>query len=145
MVLSWSSKNRDPAFGPRFTTSNAELCGSASAPKSRPSALAVAAASCSLVKSARNAEVLSPGDVFRPLVLVVIGQPLLPSRLLLAAARSVSPMACALRCARLEGEDRGNGFGLVAGDIRERPHGAVGQVCAEPVGGTGWVGMGQDL
>jgi pSer/pThr/pTyr-binding forkhead associated (FHA) protein len=41
------------------------------------------------------------------------------------------------RCARLEGEDRGNGFGLVTGDIGERPHRAVGQFRAEPVGGTG--------
>ena len=84
-----------------------------------------------------------PGDVFRPLVLVVIGHWLLPSRLCWRRhARSVRVLD---RGARLEGEDRGNGFGLVAGYISERPNGAVSQFRAEPVGGTGWVGVGQDL
>jgi hypothetical protein len=46
--MAWSSGNRAPALGPRFTTSNAEPCGAPSAPKSWPAAPAVAAASCSL-------------------------------------------------------------------------------------------------
>ena len=81
-----------------------------------------------------------PGNVFRPLVRGVIGHWVLPSRPCWRRhARSVRVLD---RCARLKGEDRGNGFGVVAGDIGERPHGAVGQLGAEPVGGTGrgvWV------
>ncbi len=70
-----------PGVRAALTTSNAEPCGSASAPNSWPSAAAVAAASCSLVKSARNAEVLSPVTSSGRLVLVVIGHWVLPSRL----------------------------------------------------------------
>jgi hypothetical protein len=86
-----------------------------------------------------------PGDVFSPLVIVVIGHRLLPSRLLWR--RHARPVRWRVldRCARLRGEDRGNGFGLVAGDISERPNGAVGQFRAELVGGTGRVGVGEDL
>ncbi|COY07017.1 Uncharacterised protein [Mycobacterium tuberculosis] len=57
--MAWSSRNRDPALGPRLTTSNAEPGGSPSTPETALSVPACAGASSSLRKSARKTEVVS--------------------------------------------------------------------------------------
>src|SRR6202041_1026052 len=58
-VTGWSSKNREPALGPRVTMSSAEPLGKSSTSHIGPSALAGAAASSSPRKSSRKAEVVS--------------------------------------------------------------------------------------
>ncbi|EUA42615.1 hypothetical protein I553_6475 [Mycobacterium xenopi 4042] len=58
-VVGWSSRNRDPAFGPRLTTSSAEPAGSPSTPETAVSAPASAGASSSLRKSERKTDVVS--------------------------------------------------------------------------------------
>jgi len=58
-VTGWSSKNREPALGPRVTMSSAEPLGNPSTSHIGPSALAGAAASSSPRKSSRKAEVVS--------------------------------------------------------------------------------------
>src|SRR5918997_5354071 len=58
LVVSWSSRNRDPAFGPRLTTSSADPPGSASTPATEDSG-GLSWSSGSARKSARKTEVCS--------------------------------------------------------------------------------------
>src|SRR3954467_14007168 len=58
-VVAWSSRNREPAFGPRLTTSSAEPTGRPSTPDTALSPPVAAGASNSLRKSARKTEVVS--------------------------------------------------------------------------------------
>src|ERR1700722_14569448 len=58
-VTGWSSKNREPALGPRVTMSSAEPLGNPSTSHIASPALAGAAASSSPRKSSRKAEVVS--------------------------------------------------------------------------------------